>query len=188
MKKTASALGSIIVTELSAIFISFIFGVVIMYGVKNTYICSGLTMLLYISMMYSAGWREGKKDSKKLSDNFPNVKRAYIVSLIAGGITAILLLARVFAYELNPTRWAPYGTGFELIRVKSGVLMTFDIIYKVWNFYFIGFMNDELIITYLLPVFFPVLIYPIGYMVGLKRFSITEKYMPWILYKPKNKK
>lgn len=188
MKKTASALGSIIVTELSVILLSFIFGVLIMYGVKNAYISSALTLLIYISMMYSAGWREGKKDSKRLSENFPNVKRAYIAALIAGGITAVLLFARVLAYELNPTKWEAYGTGFELIRVKSGVLMTFDIIYKAWNFYFVGFMNDEKFITYLLPVIFPVLIYPIGYMVGLKRFSITEKYMPQILYRPKDKK
>ena len=188
MKKVLALSGSLIISHLSAVLISLILSVVVMAVVKDNIICSVITMLLYVSMIYSAGWSEGFRDSRKVGESFPNLKRAFVVSAVPALITLILLIIRITIYKINPTDWAPYGKGYEMIEVKSAALTIFDVIYRLWNYFFVGFMNDEIFISYLVPIIFPVIIYPAGYAVGLTRFSIIEKYMPQLLYKPKKKK
>ena len=47
-------------------------------------------------------------------------------------------------------------------------------------------MNGEKFITYIIPLVFPLVVYPLGYAVGLKRKSISEKLLPKLIYKEKN--
>ena len=179
LKKSLALIG----TEAGATFVCFFVTVPLSVIIRNMTALTVVTFLIFMGTLYSLGWKAGKRDSKNVGDCFPDIKGTFFAAGIAGAFTLILLLIRISVYNINPYQWLPIGEGGELILTKSYPLLTVDVIYKLWNYYFISFLNEEVFITYLLPAFFPIIIYPLGYFVGLKRFSIIDKYMPKIVYK-----
>lgn len=147
-----------------------------------------INLFIYAACIYSAGWNAGFRDSRKVGESVPNVKMACVVAGLTCVIPVVLLVLRVTAYHVNPTSWRPYGKGYEMILTPSTFLLATDIIYRLYNFYLISFLSDGSLGMYILPILFPVIIYPISYIVGLTRFSVIEKYLPFLIYKPKNKK
>lgn len=188
MKKVLKKFGSLLGAEASGLFLSLIVGFALTVLISSAKVVSAITTVIFASMVYSAGWNEGRRDSRKVGESFPDFKSAVKAALMCGGITLVLLLVRIAVYHIKPTSWAPVGEGYEMVVVKSGALAACDIIYRLWNYYFIGFMLDSTLLSYFLPVLFPVLIYPAAYKVGLKRFSVIERYLPQLVYKPKKNK
>lgn len=188
MKKTLKRFGSFLGTEASAVLICIILGFALSALIKDAKIVSVITALIYISMLYSGGWNEGRRDSRKVGESFPDFKGAVKAAFLCSAITLLLLIIRIAVYHIKPQSWGPYGEGHEMILVKSGALVICDVIYRLWNYPFIGFMSSGTLAAYSFPLLFPIIIYPLSYKVGLTRFSIIEKYIPRLVYKPKKKR
>ena len=188
LKKNIKRLGAFFGAEATGIFISLILGFAMTVFISDSKIVSVITSLIYIATLYSVGWNEGRRDSRKVGESFPDLKGIFVAALICGGFTLLLLLIRIVVYHTNPTSWGPYGEGHEMILVRSGALVICDVIYRLLNYYFVGFMTSGTLLSYSIPVVVPVVVFPLSYKVGLTRFSVIEKFMPQLLYKPKKKK
>lgn len=142
---------------------------------NSGWLLTAVSMLVYLSAIYLCGWNEGFRDSRKLGDVVPDVPRAVKVALMASVLPVILLIIRVVAYHLC---------------VSSGQQMTLllritDVIYKLYNFYFTGFMMSGSLISYIIPIIIMPVVYVVGYVMGTKRIDLSEKFLPKILYKKK---
>lgn len=142
---------------------------------------------IYVAMIYSAGWNIGKKDSRNIPGYYPNVKRAVLIGLVSASVTAVLFLFRVIApYVFEPVYMANPANGSQMELVDSGGIVFANIAYRIWLYPCLEFMPDGdfwsyIIMGLIIPVFVP-----IGYIVGLRRFSIVDKFYPKILYRRKD--
>ncbi len=175
----------LILAHLIVIVLSFVLNLSFMTLFNNTVIGSVLTTVLYIAIIYTSAWNEGRRDSVNAGQSRPNIKMAFISAGILTCIGILLLIIRVVTYKINPWQWGPFGDGYEIIRIRSTALIIWDAVYKGWNCFFIGFMNGGDFISYIIPLAFPFIVYPLGYVVGLTRKSISEKLLPKLLYKEK---
>mgnify|MGYP004626502081 CR=1 FL=1 len=188
MKKVFKLYKGLLGAHFSAILITLILSIPLISFVKNEAVSTLITVLVYAAFIYSAGWNAGFLDSRKVGESVPSVKSACAAALMSCIIPLILLALRVIAYHVNPTVWRPYGEGHEMIKTSSAFLLTCDILYRLYNFFAVSWLAGGKLGMYILPLIFPVVLYPIAYIVGLTRFSIMEKYLPFLIYKPKNKK
>ncbi len=175
----------LIIAHLIVMVLSFVLNLSFMTLFNNSLYGTALTTLLYIAIIYTSAWNEGRRDSVDAGESRPNIKMAFISAGILTCIGILLLIIRLIIYKTNPWQWGPFGDGYEIIRIRSTALIVWDTVYKGWNCFFIGFMNGEKFITYLIPLVFPFVAYPLGYAVGLKRKSISEKLLPKLIYKDK---
>lgn len=187
MKKAFGHMGNMLATHASAVFLTLILSLPIMSVIKNDTVLAVLAVLLYAMMMYSAAWNKGFRDSRKVGESFPNFKAVIIGILLACIVPVVLLALRVTAYHVNPYTWRPMGEGSEMIKTTSGFVLITDIIYRIYFIFAVGLLKGGRLGSYILPMFIPGIFYIIGYAVGLTRFSIMEKYLPFLIYKPKNK-
>ena len=178
MKKILSLSWKVICAHLAAIFLSFMF--MILFGALSEKI--GITdiclVLLWIGAIYSVGWDKGKKDSRTLPGVYPDIKSNFLAGLFCSGITFVLLILRVAAFHISAGGQIGNDTGF---------LVATDIIYRLWNFPCVGYIQSGSLLAYSVPVFVPVIVYTISYMIGLKRFSIAENILPDVIYKKKHR-
>lgn len=188
MKKIFKRCTNIWWAHISSVIILLILSVpIIAFLKKDIYFTVGAT-IIYIMAIYSAGWNEGFRDSRNVGESVPDIPLAFRAVLFSCIIPFILLVLRVIAFHAYPSVWRPYGAGHEMILTSSPFLIVTDIIYRLYNYYFISFMTGGTLISYIIPILIPIAVYPIGYRVGLTRFSIVEKYMPGLIYKPKKKR
>lgn len=175
----------LIFAHLIILVLSFILNLSFRILFKNNIYGSVVTTILYITLIYSSAWNEGRRDSVNAGQSRPNIKMAIISAVILSGLGFLLFAIRVMVYEINPWQWGPFGDGYEIIRIRSTALIVWDTVYKVWNCFFIGFIKGESFVSYIIPLIFPLVVYPLGYAVGLKRKSFSDKVIPKILYKDK---
>lgn len=177
MKKILKLSWGVIGAQLAAIFLSFM--VMMLFGnlTEKLGITGILTAVLYFGALYSVGWNKGKKDSRKISGVKPEPKENAIAALMASGIVLLLLIFRIGAFHI--------AAGGQ-IGVEPPVLIISDILYRLWNFPLVSFMQSGSLLSYSVPVFLPFIIYIASYLIGLKRFSIMENIMPDIIYKKKH--
>lgn len=123
-----------------------------------------------------------------MGESVPNVKSAWQSAALIAAFPTLLLLLRVVAFHTNPTVWRPYGEGHEMILTASPFVTVMDILYRLYNYFFILRLSGGELGWYILPIVISALVYPVSYMVGLTRFSVIERYLPFLIYKPKNKK
>lgn len=181
--------GNVLKNHIIAVLIALIFSIPFSYiSTVIPKIYNTILLLIYIAIIYSAGWNMGKKDSRKIEGYYPNIKRAVLIGLASATITAALLAFRVAAphifgqtYAVNPTN----GSALEL--VDAGGAVAADVIYRIWLYPCLGFMPLGDFWSYLAMGLIIPFFVPIGYIVGLKRFSVIEKFYPKLIYKSKNK-
>ncbi len=152
-------------------------------------IYSSIMLFIYLAMIYSAGWNMGKKDSRRIPGYYPNVKRAVIIALVSASITAALLAFRVAApYIFDRIYVANPMNGSRLELADSGGMVASNVLYRLWLYPCVGFMPDGNFTAYvLMGLIIPVFV-PLGYVVGLRRFSVVEKFYPKLIYKSNGKK
>ncbi len=186
MKKVLRMCKSIWIAHFSAVVVIMTFYMMVSTLIKNDTVCMFIATFVYVTLIYATGRGCGRKDSRKIGDSFPDIKKAVAAVLIASLVPVILLVIRVIAYHTYPTVWRPYGENYEMIQTSSAFLLTIDAIYKVYNCYFMPSFSGGELIAYILPIFIPIIVFPIGYTLGLRKFSIFEKYIPSLVYKDKN--
>lgn len=175
----------LIIAHFITIVLSFVLNLSFITLFKNSFFGTAVTTVLYIAIIYTSAWNEGRRDSVNVGVSRPNIKMAFISAGILTCIGILLFIVRLIAYKINPWQWGPFGDGYEFIRIRSTALIIWDAVYKGWNCFFIGFMDGEKFISYIIPLVFPLLVYPLGYTVGLTRKSISEKLLPKLIYKGK---
>ena len=176
MKKILKLTQGIMGAHLSSVFLSFMF--MLLFGVLTDKI--GITkyflLLIWFGGIYSVGWHKGRKDARNIKGVYPDVKSNTIAALLFSSITLIMLVVRISAFHI--------AAGGQ-IGNEPQVLVIADIVYRLWSFPFIDFMQNGTLISYTVPVIFPFAVYVGSYFIGLKKFSIFEKILPKVIYKKK---
>lgn len=178
MKKILGLSWGIICAHLAAIFLSFVLMMFFGNLTEKIGITGILSVLIWFGAIYSVGWNKGRKDARKIAGVHPDLKSNALAALLCSGITLVLLIIRVLAFYI--------AAGGVVSSDKPGVLIAADIIYRLWNFPFVNYMQSGSLLSYSIPVIFPFVVYTASYMLGLKRFSIMENIMPDIIYKKKH--
>ena len=165
--------------------VSFVLNLSFTILLKNTFFGTVVTTVIYTILIYSAAWNEGRRDSINAGTRVPSMKKAILAAVVIFLIGVLLFAVRIVVYKTDPWQWKPFGDGFELIKIRSAALIFWDTVYKIWNAFYIGFMDGEKFSSYIIPLFFPLVIYPLGYAVGLTRKSFSETVLTKIVYKDK---
>ncbi len=183
--KTFKMILKILLNHAASVFITFIMMLFLGFLSGSIMIFSVIATLIYVGLIYSAGWNAGRRDSRKLPDCVPDVKKAVRAGLIFACIPLVLLIFRVICPFVFPMQWRPYGEGYTMIQTLHTVTQVADMAYRIFFFPCIGFMQKGDLLSYALPILIVPVLVPIGYVVGLKRFSVMEQYMPKVFYKDK---
>ena len=91
MKKTVR----LILAHLIVIVLSFVLNLSFMTLFKNSFLGSVLTTILYIAIIYTSAWNEGRRDSVDAGESRPDIKMAFISAGILSCIGILLLTIRV---------------------------------------------------------------------------------------------
>lgn len=178
---------NLIGAHLSAVFLLIILSFPSMMLIKNDVVLSVAAFLMYFGIVYSAAWDSGARDSRRVGESFPDFKSAIKGIILAAVVPVVLLCLRAAAYHIDPYTWRAAGEGGELIKTTSGFVLITDIIYRLYFIFAVGLLRGGKLGMYIIPIFIPGIFYIIGYAVGLTKFSIMERYLPFLIYKPKNK-
>lgn len=163
--------------------ISVILGFPFWYLVKHPYIFSTIFTLVYISVIYTLGWDMGKRDSRRVGEFQPNLKRAIKTALFAQIISVALFAFRVICPFIFEKVWTAAGAGFELRLIDHPVTTVADLLYKLWFYPCFGFMGNGSFTGYLLPLFIIPVVIPIAYSMGVKKIAWFDKFYNKIMYK-----
>ncbi len=175
LKLLVNHLAAVFITFVMMLFLSFLSGYMMTFSLIAT--------LIYAGLIYSAAWNVGRKDTRKLPDCEPDVKKSVKAGLIFACIPVVLLLFRVICPFVFPLQWRPYGEGYTMIQTLHTVTQASDMIYRIFFFPCIGFMQKGDLLSYALPILIVPVMTPLGYVVGLRRFSVMEQYIPKMFYK-----
>lgn len=119
---------------------------------------SVITSLFYIGLFYSDGWNWGRFEGRKYNETKQSPLRALYASIIP---SIICLTFAVLVFVMG----------------KNNVIL--NIIIKVWYFPFVGFFESQDYITVreiLLSGSVIPIVATIGYVVGVRNFSVLEKF------------
>ncbi len=127
--------------------------------------------LAYFCGAYSLGWRAGKKDFK--------IHNFSIKSALLGGVLGIILSFVSLIFIIIG----------KIFGQDTGIFSLAADIYTFLHCHFIYFITSyrDNILTYAVPVILVLILYPLGYFIGSKGFSIIDKYFPILLYRKKGR-
>ena len=214
MNKISTGVKRIIMYHIMFVFVGMLaMPVLSNLGDTTGSIVGGIAAFLYILMLYSIGWNLGKSDSRRTADTLNSDSPKYLhgealtirfnrmvkASLFATIPTLFLLALRIFVPMIFSDTMIPFGS--EAIEVVDGYVIAyetilqpiswfFDIGYRIWLMPFITFFRGfdyGITLSYILPIFFAPIFVPIGFKVGVTRFSILEKLVPKLVYKKREK-
>ncbi len=130
----------------------------------NIYSC--VTAVWFLSKIYSIAWENGKKDSRKVPAHPYNPINGFVFGLVSVLPSIIIMII----YQMN----------------AGGELSQF--LYNLYLSAFIGFVDGFSAV----PVYASLCVYAsiivtsgVGYIVGKRRFSVVETYLPKLVYKQK---
>jgi len=147
-------------------------------GVK---VYSTITAAIYLCVYYSKVWNAGRKDAKhvKVYNNHHEDKISVnnLKGLTVGILAAIPNIIALTAVAITKL------TGSSYYSVANPIL-------RILQTPFIGWMgNDNL--TYIpncvIITLLPIILSAPAYIAGVKNFSVTEKYLPMLVYKNNTK-
>lgn len=173
--KIFKATGRTYVYQLISIVITFIGFFPFLSTAENKPILfSTITAIIYFLFMYSAGWNIGSKDGRKIPGFYPDKKNPLLISLFSSLIPLCLLLIRL----IKPDLWSselPFLCGkVPFIIGNFYASNTPDFLFRLWYLPLAAFVPNGNIFAYILLFFVPPVFIFIGYLVGIRRFSISE--------------
>ena len=132
----------------------------------GTNIYSLVTSVWFLSKIYSISWENGKKDSRKVPAHPYSPVNGVVFGLVS--VVPSIIIMIIYQMHLNS----------ELSRF----------LYNLYLSAFIGFVDGFSTV----PVYASLGVYAsiivtsgIGYIVGKRRFSVMETYLPKLVYKQK---
>jgi len=160
----------------SLVLLTSIFSFALKGGVLKI-ICTALTAFMSWSSLYGYYWNNSRKDWRyiksetKRNPEFTDEFKPYLGFLHS---LPFVLVNAVLAF---------------LALTKEGI---YAIVFRILNICCMGFiMNDKGVLNVIgvsVAVLVPLIVCTVGYIVGRTGFSITDRYLPWLVYKkPKNK-
>lgn len=184
LKSSISIYISHIVAMLTALFLGFAF-----YDTaqERPFLFSSITTLIYIITMYTATWRIGRRDGRKIPGFMPDKMMPIRLSLIVTVVPLVLLIVSLVFPEIMPVDF-PFARG-EVDFFVDGctVLGTPDMIYRLWFFHLAAFVPCGNIFAYIAELFLLPIIIFIGYFVGVSKFSLAEWLYSKIVFEGKTK-
>ncbi len=126
----------------------------------------------YFCGAYSLGWRGGRRDSKM---QVASLKTAFWGGFF-GIIFSVISLVIIIIGKVTGMNWGIFGIASDVSR-----FLHIHFLYYIDNF-------GNNIAVHITPVALVLILYPLGYFFGTRKFSIIDKYLPIILYKDKDKK
>ncbi len=159
------------------------------YGISqsNPHLFSLITVLIYFAVMYSAAWKAGVADSRKIPGYYPDMKLPLWLGLTTLIIPVILYIIR-FAF---PDIWKldyPFINGeYDFFVAGCRVYGTPDMLFRAWYFPIVSFIPDSNPVAYFIVMFILPAIIFLGYKVGLTRFSVTEFLYAKLVFKKDGK-
>ena len=125
----------------------------------------------YFCGTYSLGWQAGKSD----------IQQSGVYSIISafwGGLFGIIISVVSLIFIIIGT----------ITGISGGIVGFFWNIYTFLHFHFVYFLTNYHynLLVYIVPVVLVLLLYPLGYYFGARKFSLIDKYFPKIFYKKSN--
>ena len=141
---------------------------------KKAILFSLLSGLIYAALCYSAAWRYGSRDARRIQGFYPDRSLPVKASLLAMILPLAMIMLRIF----SPDIWAvdlPFMKGeTEFFIGGLKIYGTPDFIYRMWQLPLAGFIPSGNIVVYFLVLLIEPIFVCLGYEVGLRRFSIME--------------
>ena len=166
----------IIFAIVSLVLLTSIFSFVLKGGVLKI-ICTALTALMAWSSLYSYYWNNSRKDWRYIKSETkrnPQFKRTFKPYLGFLCSLPFVIVNAVLAF---------------LALAKEGI---YAVVFRILNVCCMGFMMDDKGTLYaagvIVVVIMPLVVSTAGYIVGKTGFSVTERYLPWLIYKKPKKK
>ena len=160
------------------------------YGISqsNPYLFSTITGLIYFGVMYSAAWRAGVADSRKIPGYYPDMKLPLWVGLTTLIIPVILYIIRFALPDIWKLDFPFLNGSYDFFVAGCKVYGTPDMIFRAWYFPLVKFIPDSNPVAYFIVMFIlPAIIFA-GYRVGLTRFSLLDHLYKKIVFKKDDKK
>lgn len=174
----------LVLTHLYAVIISTLLGMGIMWWVLDkpvwSKVFSAVCMLIYFSAVYSTAWNAAERDRKPYTTTKQYFFKGAVLSVGILAVNLILWLLCKFAWEFLSID----GALASYTAILYNVLFVFD------TFIYTGFIRLSdgnmtwygHIMIYLLPLAASFL----GYIAGMRGFTLSDKLMPFIYEKRKN--
>ncbi len=187
MRKTFKTCGQIWKAHFSSIVVIMLFYATLGSVIKNDLVFLIVSFFIYFSLLYTVAWEAGNKDSRKVNEFHPSFRSAFFPPLLSLTIPVFLLILRIIAFHIYPTVWGPYGDNFEFVEVSSSFFLITNTLYRAYNCYLLPLFDEKIFLTYLLPLLPPLIIFPCAYFLGVKRFDFISRFLPFLIYKKKEK-
>ena len=132
---------------------------------------TAIMSLAYFCGAYSLVGRAGIKDMKN--------KNISLKSAVFGGLFGIILSVLSLIIMIIG----------RITGQSEGIFNFADGVYTFLHYHFWFFIDNyrDNILTFIAPVVLVLILYPLGYYVGTRGFSIIDKYFPILLYKKKDR-
>lgn len=180
---------SLYLNHLLALLVAFVMIIALYeFADKNPFGFSAITTLIYIMFMYTAAWRIGDKDGRKIPGYYPNNKMPLCLSVYTAIIPIILFAIYVILPDILYVDIPLLRGDVAFFVGNCFVSGTPDLMLRLWFLPFAAFVKSGSIFAYILQFFIlPVIIFA-GYYVGTKRFSIISYVLPKLMFKKDNQK
>lgn len=184
--KVAKTVKSIYLSVLGASFLSVLLLAPLWFLFNySAVLYSSVTAAMQIALLYSAGWRAGDKDGRKIPGFYPSTKFAVSVAAWGAVIPLILLTVRFLLPDLFLTDIPGFCGEQEFLSTGIYIDGTMDLIYRLWNFPYFAFLGNRSLVRYLIPIAVQTLAVLVGYKVGCKRKRIFENLSQKLLFREK---
>ncbi|MBQ7794585.1 MAG: hypothetical protein IJ366_08740 [Clostridia bacterium] len=144
-------------------------------------IFSAVFTLIYFSAIYSKAWECAERDKKPFTPTS--------VYLFKGAVLSVGILV------FNVVLWAAYLFAWRSLTIDGAMVTATGIIYNVLyvinTFMYSGFVKITQGVVpwqaHLIIMLVPLVASTIGYIAGVKNFTLSDKLMPFIYEKKKTK-
>lgn len=166
-------LARILLTQLGASGVAFVFGLVAFWYFMNMHIVKEIISIAFIlvnfGMLYVATKKFAQNDNKPYTPLEPDVKMAVLWGVAVSAVNVLFVLG----YRLL---WLKFGVDGSLVGILP---MIANSLFYYWSFPYNGLMNMDCgtvtVYSAAAMVIMPVCATVLGYIAGCKKFELAEK-------------
>lgn len=141
---------------------------------KHPFVFSLITSVICIAVIYSVAWKRGKLDSRNIHGFHPDIKVAASAATISAVIPFVLFVFRLINPDVLKLDLPFINGEYDFLITGFRVNGTPDFIFRLWYFCYGVFIPSGNLVVYGFVMLIQPLVIIIGYIVGLKRFDLSE--------------